>query len=97
MAKYGAREAVETQRAEKNRAITAMTSAMGREEGAKLQLAALRAHQRAEIADESKEMDSVFEAREEMRFERDKAIAEATTTAEEKCQQFLDVGAENNA
>ena len=64
LAKDEERAAVETQRAENNRAITAKTSAMGREEGAKSQLADLRAQHRAEIADESKEMDSVFEARE---------------------------------
>ena len=43
-----------------------MTSATGREEGAKSQLADLRAHHRAEIADESKEMDLVFEAKEKI-------------------------------
>ena len=74
-----------------------MTLAMGREEGAKSQLAALRAQHRAAITDESKEMHSVFEAREEMRVARDKAIAEATTTAEEMCQQLLKTVAEKIA
>ena len=54
LAKDEARADVETQRVEMNRAITAMTSAMGREEGAKSHPADLRAHHRAAIADESK-------------------------------------------
>ena len=89
--------ALETQRAEKNQAITAMTSAMGREEGAKSQLADLRAQHLAEISYESKEMDSVIKARKAMRVARDKAISEATTTAEEKCQHLLEIEAEKIA
>ena len=54
LAKDEARAAVETERVGKNRAITAMTSAMGREKEAKSHPADLRAHHRAAIADESK-------------------------------------------
>lgn len=97
LAKDEANSALEKHRVEMNRAMASMTSAKSRQHEAESHLADLQARHRAVNTEESNARDSVFEASEALRVARDKAIAEATTLAEEKRLLKLELEADKDS